>query len=102
MTGRRRAKRDGNPTASAAPLLGAPVDALVGPPPAKNHRFHCSALSRRARAHSSALYELDQHAFDLAIELLRDWRLDRYYAARIKLFDVALSGVMGQPEVSTP
>src|SRR5262249_42089170 len=30
MTGRRRAKRDGNPTASEATLLGAPVDALVG------------------------------------------------------------------------
>jgi hypothetical protein len=31
MTGRRRAKRGGNPAASEAPLLGAPVDALVGP-----------------------------------------------------------------------
>lgn len=37
------------------------------------------------------LYELDQEAFDLAIELLKDWRLDRYYAARIKLFDVVLA-----------
>jgi len=37
------------------------------------------------------LYEIDRDAFDLAIDLLRDWRLDRYYAARIKLFDVVLN-----------
>jgi hypothetical protein len=37
------------------------------------------------------LYELDHEAFELAIDLLRDWRLDRYYAARIRLFDVVLN-----------
>jgi len=39
------------------------------------------------------LYELDHEAFELAIELIKDWRLDRYYAARIKLFDVVLAGL---------
>lgn len=39
------------------------------------------------------LYKLDHEAFELAIELLKDWRLDRYYAARIRLFDVVLSGL---------
>jgi hypothetical protein len=39
------------------------------------------------------LYAMDLEAFDLALELMRDWRLDRYYAARIKLFDVALEGL---------
>jgi len=39
------------------------------------------------------LYELDHEAFELAIELMKDWRLDRYYAARIKLFDVVLAGL---------
>jgi hypothetical protein len=42
------------------------------------------------------LYELDREAFDLAIELIKDWRLDRYYAARIKLFDVVLAGLPGR------
>ena len=42
------------------------------------------------------LYELDQEAFELAIELIKDWRLDRYYAARIKLFDVVLAGLPGR------
>jgi hypothetical protein len=44
------------------------------------------------------LYKLDAEAFGLAIELLRDWRLDRYYAARIKLFDVVLSDVLPTQE----
>lgn len=37
------------------------------------------------------LYEIDGEAFELAMQLLQDWRLDRYYAARIKLFDVVLN-----------
>lgn len=41
----------------------------------------------------SDLYKLDRDAFDLAIELLQDWRLDRYYASRIKLFDVVLGEI---------
>lgn len=45
------------------------------------------------------LYELDQEAFDLALELMRDWRLDRYYAARIRLFDVVLSDVVHGSEI---
>jgi hypothetical protein len=31
------------------------------------------------------LFEIKREAFDLAIDLLRDWRLDRH-AARIRLF----------------
>ena len=48
------------------------------------------------------LYELDHQSFTLAIELLRDWRLDRYYAARIRLFDVVLNHVLpGEQAVAT-
>lgn len=46
------------------------------------------------------LYRLNYEAFSLAIELLKDWRLDRYYAARIRLFDVILNEVL--PEGSAP
>jgi len=48
------------------------------------------------------LYALEGEAFDLAIELMRDWRLDRYYAARIKLFDVVLSEMPVPPPVAAP
>jgi len=46
----------------------------------------------------SDLYDLDLEAFDLAIELMRDWRLDRYYAARLKLLDTILVDVL--PEIA--
>ncbi len=44
------------------------------------------------------LYELELEAFDLAIDLMKDWRLDRYYAARLKLLDTILADVL--PELA--
>lgn len=35
------------------------------------------------------LYALDWESFELALELLRDWRIDRYYADRIDLVGAA-------------
>jgi hypothetical protein len=37
---------------------------------------------------------MDYDAFEMALELLKDWRVDRYCAARLKLFDFALSAVL--------
>lgn len=45
----------------------------------------------------SSLYDLDYKSFDLAIEVLRDWRLDRYYAGKAKLFDLSMQ-VHASPE----
>ncbi|WP_038210105.1 hypothetical protein [Xenophilus azovorans] len=36
------------------------------------------------------LYDLDYDAFQLAIDILREWRLDRYYAGKAKLFDLSV------------
>lgn len=44
------------------------------------------------------LYALDVEPFELAMELMRDWRLDRYYASRIRLFDTMLVDVL--PELN--
>ncbi len=38
----------------------------------------------------SDLYELDYNDFDLAIEILKEWRLDRYYMSKAKLHDLAV------------
>lgn len=38
----------------------------------------------------ASLYQLDYDAFNLAIDILREWRLDRYYAGKAKLFDLSL------------
>ena len=38
----------------------------------------------------SDIYQLDLEHFDLAIDILKEWRLDRYYAGQAKLFDLPL------------
>lgn len=35
------------------------------------------------------LYQLDTQEFDLAIEVLKDWRIDRFYLGKAKAFDSA-------------
>jgi hypothetical protein len=35
------------------------------------------------------LYKLKPDDFDLAIELMRDWRIDRFYIGKAKAFDTA-------------
>ncbi len=35
------------------------------------------------------LYELDKQNFYLAIEVLQEWRLDRFYMGKAKEFDIA-------------
>jgi len=61
-----------------------------------------AALAEERDYSLAALYRLNYEEFNLAIELLKDWRLDRYYAARIKLFDVVLNEVLPQPNQPQP
>lgn len=53
-----------------------------------------AALAEEKNYSLSELYAMDYEAFEMALELLKDWRLDRYYAARLKLFDLASSQVI--------
>ena len=48
----------------------------------------------------SALYEIDMRYFDVAIELLRDWRFDHHIAARSKLLEHLLTEIA--PEQQAP
>lgn len=36
------------------------------------------------------IYQLDFDTFKLAIAILKDWRLDRYYSSKVKLYDASL------------
>jgi phosphopentomutase len=38
------------------------------------------ALKHEGEFPLSSLYEIDYEAFELAVEAMRDWRIDRYYA----------------------
>ncbi len=42
------------------------------------------ALKEEKEFPLSSLYQIDYEAFELAIEALRDWRIDRYYAAKAR------------------
>lgn len=55
------------------------------------------------------LYDLDYKRFELAMEILAEWRLDRYYASKLKLIDasnqakeMAATGAAAATETSTP
>ena len=37
------------------------------------------------------LYELDFDAFELALQLLSDWRLDRHFSAKFRLMNTAIA-----------
>jgi hypothetical protein len=47
------------------------------------------ALESESPFDISSLYALDIDSFQMAISILEEWRLDRYYAGKAKLFDVA-------------
>lgn len=36
------------------------------------------------------IYDLSYESFELAIDIIRDWRIDRYYASKVKLLDLSL------------
>lgn len=35
------------------------------------------------------IYKLDYKSFEIALEILNEWRLDRYYAKKLRLVDVS-------------
>jgi hypothetical protein len=39
------------------------------------------------------LYTLEERHFEMALNILSDWRLDRYYMGKAKIFDVALQAL---------
>lgn len=62
-----------NPTSTASQTLADLVLALESQ---KSYPLH-------------ALYELDMKRFELALEILKEWRLDRYYASKLRLLDAS-------------
>jgi hypothetical protein len=58
-----------------------------------------ATLSREESLVLSDLYALDWESFELAIDLLRDWRIDRYYADRTDLFTVPSKRAERSPDL---
>ncbi|MBA4262776.1 MAG: hypothetical protein C0443_12355 [Comamonadaceae bacterium] len=36
------------------------------------------------------LYQLDYDHFELALDLIKEWRLDRYYSSKVRLLDLSV------------
>lgn len=48
------------------------------------------ALESEASFELVTLYQLNYKSFQLAMDILKEWRLDRYYASKSKLFDLSM------------
>lgn len=48
-----------------------------------------AALETEGHFDLGLLYGSDLKTFELALEMLRDWRIDRYYLGKMKLIDAA-------------
>ena len=60
-----------------------------------------ATLSREESLVLGDLYALDWESFELAIDLLRDWRIDRYYADSTNLFVAPSKRPEGRPHLET-
>lgn len=47
------------------------------------------ALENEVNFAISDIYKLNRNHFELALKILQEWRLDRYYAGKARLFDTA-------------
>ncbi|MFV0679610.1 hypothetical protein [Ottowia sp.] len=57
------------------------------------------ALESEAQFPIADLYLLDADRFKLAMEILDEWRLDRHYASKVRLFDVSMQmAVLDKPK----
>jgi hypothetical protein len=45
------------------------------------------ALESETSISVAQLYQLDNKRFELALEILDEWRLDRHYASKLRLID---------------
>jgi len=45
------------------------------------------ALESESSISVTELYKLDDRRFELALEILNEWRLDRHYASKLRLLD---------------
>jgi hypothetical protein len=48
------------------------------------------ALQSETSFDVTCLYKLDYETFELALSILEEWRLDHYYASKLKLLDISL------------
>ena len=63
------------------------IEANPGDPAAQIIAAIVLALESESSISVAQLYKLDDKRFDLALEILNEWRLDRHYASKLRLLD---------------
>lgn len=63
------------------------IEANPGDPAAQIIAALVLALESEATLSVAQLYSLDDKRFELALEILDEWRLDRHYASKLRLLD---------------
>lgn len=63
------------------------IEANPGDPAAQIVAALVLALESESNIAVAQLYKLDDKRFELALEILNEWRLDRHYASKLRLLD---------------
>jgi len=63
------------------------IQSAPGTPVARTLATLIAAMESEGQFELASLYDLDIETFDLALAILEDWRIDRYYAGQAKLFE---------------
>lgn len=63
------------------------IEANPGDPTAQIIAALVLALESESSISVAELYKLDDKRFELALEILNEWRLDRHYASKLRLLD---------------
>ena len=56
------------------------------------------ALESEQQFRLQELYELDHNLFRVALDLIEEWRLDRYYTSKGQLLDIAVAASEARPD----
>ena len=59
------------------------------------------ALEAESDLAISDIYQLDYDRFQMALKVLEEWRIDRYFAGKAKLFDISLQAIQLQQAEKT-
>ncbi len=65
------------------------IQADPGDPASKIISALVLALESTGQISVAQLYELDNERFELVLEILSEWRLDRHYASKSRLLDLS-------------
>jgi hypothetical protein len=74
----------------------------AGSPKAKTLSALVLALENEDPFDVSSLYQLDFDTFELALTLLKEWRLDRYYSSKAKLVQASSEALTSPPVTKKP